>query len=92
MGSALESAEDRDDKEAIQQMTFENAPGTDARRDIDLALRKSINAAIFEGQEMAPIRNTIKAAIARRVKEEVLEKYEHWKNEDKRDPNKWPFK
>ena len=92
MGTALESAEDRDDKEAIQQMTREHAPGTDARKDIDLALRKAINTVIFEGQEMAPIRNTIKAAIAKRVKEEVFQKYERWKNETKRDPNKWPFK
>jgi hypothetical protein len=41
---------------------------------------------------MAPIRNTVKAAIARDVKTEVLDKYIHWRDVDKKDPAKWPFK
>jgi hypothetical protein len=41
---------------------------------------------------MAPIRNTVKAAIAREIKAEVLDKYIRWRDEDKQDPKKWPFK
>jgi hypothetical protein len=90
MGTALESTEDRDEREAIHRMIHE--VNDDARKDLDLAIREAIKRVIFEGQEMAPIRNTVKAAIAKEVKAEVLEKYLRWRDEDKKDPKKWPFK
>jgi hypothetical protein len=90
MGTALQSTEDRDEREAIHRMIHEVSD--DRRRDLDLAIREVIKRVIFEGQEMAPIRNTVTAAIAKEVKAEVLDKYISWRDEDKKDPNKWPFK
>jgi len=90
MGTALESTEDRDEREAIHRMIHE--VGIERKEDLHLAIREAIKRVIFEGQEMAPIRNTVKAAIAKEVKAEVLEKYLRWRDEDKKDPKKWPFK
>lgn len=90
MGTALESTEDSDEREAIHRMIHEVAD--QRKEDLHLAIREAIKTVIFEGQEMAPIRNTIKAAIAKQVKAEVLDKYTRWRDEDKKDPKKWPFK
>jgi hypothetical protein len=93
MGTALESTEDRDEREAIHKMIHEvERTGSTERKELDIAIREVIKRVIFQGQEMAPIRNTVKAAIAREIKAEVLDKYIRWRDEDKQDPKKWPFK
>jgi hypothetical protein len=93
MGTALQSTEDPDEREAIHEMIHDvERIGDTERKELDIAIREVIKRVIFEGQEMAPIRNTVKAAIARDVKTEVLDKYIHWRDVDKKDPAKWPFK
>ena len=82
------------DKKAIQTMADaiknqQQVPNAEDR--LNRAMGKAINEVIFKGQEIAPIRNTVKAAIAKKVKEEIVEKFNHWVKNDKKDPNKFPF-
>jgi hypothetical protein len=92
MGTALQSTDDRNDIRAIKRMIREIKSGTPKRRALDIALGEATNAVVFEGPEIAPIRRTVSAAIAKRIKEDVLDKFTHWIKVDKRNPKKFPFK
>jgi hypothetical protein len=97
MGTALDSAEDLDDKKAIKEMVDEAAKDPEKNRRMQNAFRDAINDIIFKGQDIAPVRNKVKAAIAKKVQVEVLSKYVEWKKDVKKaqdkqeDPPPWPF-
>jgi hypothetical protein len=92
MGTALQSTDDRNDIRAIKKMVSEIKSGTAKRRALDIALGEAINTVVFDGPEIAPIRRTVTAAIAKRIKEDVLDKFTHWVKVDKRNSKKFPFK
>jgi hypothetical protein len=91
MGTATESTEDRQDKKAIQDMVDDVQNDEAKNRGLQKALRAAINKVIFKGQDIAPVRNKVKASIAKQVKADVVSKFKKWKSEGS-DPDKFPFK
>ena len=45
---------------------------------------------ILNGQDVAPVRTKVKAAIAKQVKSDVVSKYNEWKRKGRK-PDEWPF-
>jgi hypothetical protein len=91
MGTAMESTEDREDKRAIQDMVSEVQNDKAKNRGLQKALGKAINEIIFRGQDVAPVRNKVKAAIAKQVKADVVSKFKEWKRNGSK-PDEFPFK
>ena len=91
MGTALESTEDIEDKKAIQDMVNEVQDDKVKSRGLQKALGAAINKVIFKGQDVAPVRNKVKAAIAKEVMADVVSKYKEWKKKGGKDAD-WPFK
>ena len=91
MGTALDSTEDRDDKKAIQDMVDEVKDDKEKNRDLQKVLGAAINEIVFRGQDIAPVRNKVKAAIAKQVKADVVSKFQKWKRDGSK-PDEWPFK
>lgn len=90
MGTAAESTEDRDDKRAIKDMVDEVKNDKEKNRSLQKALGTAINEVILNGQDVAPVRTKVKAAIAKQVKSDVVSKYNEWKKKGRK-PDEWPF-
>lgn len=75
MGTALQSTTDTQDRAAIEAMVKAVEKNLQKKRKLNRALSKAINHVIFEGQEIARVRNTVTAAIAAKVKSDVLPRF-----------------
>ena len=75
MGTALQSTTDRDDSAALKRIIRAASKDPKRSRQLRNALSKAINKVIFKGSEIAPVRNTVTAAIAVQVEKDVLRKF-----------------
>ena len=91
MGTALESTQDRDDKKAIQDMVNEVHDDKVKNQGLQKALGKAINEVILHGGDVAPVRDRVTAAIAKKVKADVVSKFQKWVRDGKKTDD-FPFK
>jgi hypothetical protein len=91
MGTATQSTTDRDDLKDIKRLIRKAGQNSKNKEGLSKALGKAINKIIFEGDDIAPVRNTVTAAIAKQIKTDILPKFKTWEARGSK-PNEFPFK
>jgi hypothetical protein len=90
MGTASQCAKDPVDKKAVDDMLLEAKKSDQRRAGLYQAIGEVIRSVIFDDPALGDIRDRISTAVQRKVKADVVKKFQDWKRDP--DPNKaWPF-
>lgn len=95
MGTAIQSVRgDPGEKAALEELLdLIGKQGFDRKKSVgvELLIAEVVNEAIFGAAADSDTRKRVTTAVQGAVMDKVITKYKKWRDQDRKDPSKWPF-